>query len=56
MKVALCLRGLTNLFLKSYDNLKLNIIDDLKKHNDVDIFLNTYKTDLHDELINKLSH
>lgn len=55
MKIALCLRGLTNLFLKSYDNLKTNIIDDLKKNNDVDIFLNTYKTDLHDQLVEKLS-
>jgi hypothetical protein len=53
-KVALFFRGLTNYFLESYENINSFIIQDMKKTFDVDIFLNTYKTDLHDTLIDKL--
>ena len=53
-KVALCFRGLTDYFLKSYDNINNFIINDLKNEYDVDIFLNTYKTDLEDTLISLL--
>jgi len=52
MRFALCLRGISDQFMKSYENLKTMVINDLRANGcTVDIFLNTYKTGVHEELI-----
>jgi hypothetical protein len=53
-RIALCFRGLTNFFNESWDNIKNNIIDDLKLSYEVDIFLNTYRDDLTENIVDKM--
>lgn len=54
-KIALCFRGLHTEFPRSWDNINNYIINDLRKTFDVDIFLNTYKTPLIDDILLKLN-
>ncbi len=53
LRIALCLRGISTEFEKSFDNINQYIVQDLRKKYDVDVFLNTYHSPILDNLVEK---